>query len=90
VESIDKALSVYGTSVSQVVYHNLETEYKLPREKIPDDPRAFVSCIEKIFGSPSRTILDSITTSIDMTFNLPKSDTFAHAVRNAKVRLEEE
>jgi len=73
-----------------VVYFRLETEYKLRKEKIPDDPRAFAACIESMFGKPSKTILDSITKEIDTTFNLPKSDTFAHAVRNAKVRLEEE
>jgi hypothetical protein len=57
---LDRALDVYGKSVKQVVYWNLETMFGVKKESIPNNPGEFVETLDKIFGSGATIVKKTI------------------------------
>jgi hypothetical protein len=54
--AIDEALNSLGESVKQSIYFHVERNFKLPRDKIPENLSEFQDGLEKIFGAGSQYI----------------------------------
>ncbi len=52
-ESLDRALDTFGTSVRVVVYYELRKSHGVKREDVPQKLDLFVQTIEWIFGAGS-------------------------------------
>jgi hypothetical protein len=50
IEAIDEALSSLGEPVKNAVYQNLESNFNIPKNKIPEKITTFSEIINKIFG----------------------------------------
>lgn len=69
-ESIDRALDTFGTTVRAVVYYELKKSFGLSREDIPRKPEMFVKTIEKIFGLGSRVVEGAIRKELEKSFGI--------------------
>lgn len=54
--AIDNGLQLLGESVRQVVYHYVERDSQLTREKIPERLEVFHETLEGTFGSGAKVI----------------------------------
>ncbi|MDH2901579.1 MAG: hypothetical protein PXY39_11475 [archaeon] len=84
--SLDRALDVYGESMKQVIYSNLETMFGVKRESIIDNPEKFVETLDKIFGSGSGAIKKTILVHMEELTQNPEgvsSTELSNALRDA-------
>ena len=84
--SLDRALDVYGKSMKQVIYSNLETMFGVKRESIIDNPGKFVETLDKIFGSGSGAVKKTILVHMEELAQNPEgaSTELSNALRDAK------
>jgi hypothetical protein len=53
-EAVDSAFSMLGDQGMRLVYHHLEDNYEISREKIPNEVGRFAEILEKVFGQAAR------------------------------------
>ncbi len=83
-ESIDAALSRYGSSVSELLYHVYERDRGLPRQTIPLHSRFFEMEIVTVFGPGAKHIVRSIIGELETSFFLrTPCETIEEAVKEA-------
>jgi len=86
-ESIDKGLDVFGTSVKSVVYYRFKTISNLEREDIARKPEQFSECLRSFFGQRAFNVEAAIVESLLETFHLTdvrQSDSATRAIVEAR------
>ena len=56
VSAIDEALNSLGESVKKSIYFHIEHNFKVPRDRIPENLVEFQGGLEKIFGEGAQYI----------------------------------
>ena len=89
-ESIDRGLDVFGTSVKSVIYWRLSTIYHSERSEIPRKPELFSESLHIFFGERGFHVETSIVASIIDTFHLTEvtySDSLVRTIHEARKQL---
>ena len=73
-EYVDRGLDHYGATTKQVVYYNLETNFKLAKGDILKHPEKFVQSIREMFGPGSRSIEQVIILEMQTSSELKDLD----------------
>ena len=91
-EAIDEALSSFGENCKHVIYYNLENEFGLPKNEIPERIEDFTGAIETIFGKGANILEIRIMKMLFNKINSPfpyshKDDSlkFENYVQSAQV-----
>ena len=71
VSAIDEALNSLGESVKQSIYFHIEHNFKVPRERIPENIGEFQGGLEKIFGAGAPYIEIMIMKNLHSKIGLP-------------------
>jgi len=81
---------ILGESVRQVVYFHLERIGPLKRNTIADDPKAFSSGLERIFGAGAKVVEKSIVKQLYLKLGLEYVEkteySFEDYVKEAKAK----
>ena len=71
VSAIDEALNSLGESVKQSIYFHIEHNFKVPRDRIPENVVEFQGGLEKIFGAGAQYIEIMIMKNLHSKLGLP-------------------
>jgi hypothetical protein len=71
VSAIDEALNSLGESVKHSIYFHIENNFKVPRDKIPENLAEFQGGLEKIFGEGAQFIEIMIMKNLHTKIGLP-------------------
>jgi hypothetical protein len=71
VSAIDEALTSLGESVKQSIYFHIEHNFKVPRDRIPENVVEFQGGLEKIFGAGAQYIEIIIMKNLHSKIGLP-------------------
>ncbi len=63
-EAVDEALSTFGESCKQAIYHYAETRHQTKREEICNKTEAFDNALKDLFGTGAELISQSTAKSI--------------------------
>jgi len=90
-KAIDDSLKqVFGENAAQIIYHYLENNHSIKREKIPERLEAFAEGLAKFFGSGARVveniILTNLNPKIDPKHKMKEDRSFADYVNELKLR----
>lgn len=69
-QCIDAGLDTIGASSKKIVYWYLSQKRNLKREKIPDDPAAFLEALRTLFGQGAGILERTITRELRQAFNI--------------------
>jgi len=85
-ECVDSAFKELGQSVGKAIYFNLEKNFGIRKEDIPNQPEAFSEALHSIFGTGAKVIERIIVKEIQEKFRLRlKPETgFVEAVKAAR------
>lgn len=93
-EALDEGLSTIGESARKAIYFHLQNLYSLKREEIPDNPKAFVEGLRKIFGLGAevieKAVIKSLYSKLEIKFEERKGYGFIEYLTYAMQILESE
>ena len=75
-QSIEKALDNFGTTVKTVVFYQLEKEYGIKKDQIPNHIDLFAKIIDAFFGVGSKKIRDSILHELRISTGIVELDKY--------------
>ena len=85
-ESIDRGLDVFGSSVREAIYFHLEKESGISRSEIISNPKKFIAGLEPIFGPGARTIEKHLISNINSQFGI-SGTTLDDVIAKTKSRI---
>jgi len=69
-EAVDHALLSFGESPRKAIYYHLDKNFKIQKEKIPEDAEKFASALNALFGSGATVIEKLIVKDLYQRLNL--------------------
>ncbi len=91
-EAVDRGLMILGESVKQTLYFHLERMSPVQKKSIADNPQAFISNLEGIFGAGAKVIEKNIVEQLFSELGLELEEkvdySFVDYVKEARTKYQ--